>query len=97
MHDTRPGGGGERGRVILGGVVHDEHLAVDPAARERLEGGAHAELDVLGLVEAGITADTSVDDLSAVVGLVCCAVLIALWGSCSDLLRGAHCYVGAHA
>ncbi len=51
--DARAGGGGQRGRVVLGGVVDDEHLAVDRAVLQRAERGGHADLDVLGLVQAG--------------------------------------------
>ena len=50
---ARPGVLGEPRRVVLGAVVHHEHLAPLPHAVERLTRRVDARLDVLGLVQAG--------------------------------------------
>ena len=42
----------KRRRIVLGGVVHDQHFPVDIRALQHLQGGAHALLDVLRLVQA---------------------------------------------
>jgi hypothetical protein len=45
--------GGQHGRAVRGGVVGHDHLPGDPLPLEDVERRAHAQLDVLLLVEAG--------------------------------------------
>ncbi len=51
-HHPGTGGGGDLPRAVLGGVVGDDHLPGDVVTLEHLQCGAHARLDVAGLVEA---------------------------------------------
>jgi hypothetical protein len=53
VHDACAGAGRQLGAAVLGGVVGDDDLAIDPSSRHHLEREAHAVLDVAFFVEAG--------------------------------------------